>query len=54
MSNHLSHEGEIQLIGMHESLSPQLLRIIYSQTEEQHSESAPKSLFKQFIDFLKS
>lgn len=53
MSDHLSHEGDIQLIGVHESLSPQLLRIIYSQTHEQQSDSQPKSLFQLLLDFLK-
>lgn len=53
MSDHLSQEGEIQLIGMHESLSPQLLHMIYSQTHEQQSDSQPKSLFQLLLDFLK-
>lgn len=53
MSDHLSHEGEIQLIGMHESLSPQLLHLIYSQTPEQYADSEAKSLFQLLLDFFK-
>ncbi|WP_157883255.1 hypothetical protein [Acinetobacter sp. NCu2D-2] len=53
MNDHMSQDGQIQLIGMHESLSPQLLRMIYSQTDEQQSVDSPKSLFQLLIDFLK-
>lgn len=53
MSQHDSEHSDIQLVGFHESLSPQLLRMIYSQTDEQQPVESPKSLFKLFINFLK-
>ncbi|MFW1754716.1 hypothetical protein [Acinetobacter wanghuae] len=53
MSHHDSQDGDIQLIGFHESLSPQLLRMIYSQTDQPQSESTPTSFLEKLINFFK-